>query len=51
MAIDPKDFESIGASTIPLLVVLSSDGTIAAMGGSHAMDIEREVAQLMAKQN
>lgn len=46
-AIDFNDLEEWGVRVIPLIVVVAPDGTIAAMAGAHAMDVEKEVASLL----
>ncbi len=47
VAIDPNNLDAIGVRVLPLLIIVSQDGTIATMGGSHAIDVEREVERLL----
>jgi hypothetical protein len=48
-AVDIEELNDIGVSVIPLVIVISQDGTIATMAGAHAIDIEKEVASLLEK--
>ncbi len=48
-AVNLEELEAAGVSVIPLVIVIARDGTIAAMAGAHALDIEKEVAALLDK--
>jgi thiol-disulfide isomerase/thioredoxin len=48
-AVDVEKLNAAGIRVIPLVVIIGRDGTIVAMADAHALDIEHEVAALLAK--
>lgn len=50
VAIEFDKLKDIGVSVVPVTVIVSIDGTIATMAGSHAVDVEQEVKALLADQ-
>lgn len=51
LAIDFDRLNDIGVSVVPVTIVIATDGTIATMAGSHAIDVEQEVKALLATQS
>lgn len=47
LSIAPDSLESLGIRALPALVIISQDGKIHAMAGSHAVDISDEIAKLL----
>lgn len=45
--VDPNILKTIGVQVLPVLIIISQDGTIVTMGGSHAIDVEKEVERLL----
>ncbi len=43
------DLKRLGVSVVPLIIIIAPDGTIAAMAGAQAIDVEKEVQSLLAK--
>lgn len=43
------DLKRLGVSVVPLVIIIAPDGTIAAMAGAQAIDVEKEVQSLLAK--
>lgn len=43
------DLKKLGVSVVPLIIIIAPDGTIAAMAGAQAIDVEKEVQSLLAK--
>ena len=50
LAIDFDKLNEIGVSVVPVTIVIAADGTIVNMAGSHALDVEQEVKDLLATQ-
>ena len=48
-AVDIVALNEIGVSVIPLVVIIAPDGTIAAVAGAHAIDVEKEVASIVMR--
>ncbi len=48
LAINVDDLNSIGVTVLPVVIVVAPDGTIASMAGAHALDVESEIASLLA---
>lgn len=47
-AVDLDELKEVGVSVVPLVIIIAPDGTIATMAGAYALDIEKEVAALLA---
>ena len=47
-AVESESLNALGISVIPLMIILSEGGTIAGMGGAHAIDIVKEVESLLS---
>ena len=47
VAIDFADLEQLGVKVVPVTIVVAPDGRIAAMAGSHAINVEQEVKRLL----
>jgi thiol-disulfide isomerase/thioredoxin len=45
---DPTAVDALGIKAVPVVIVIKADGTVAAMGEAHAVDVEREVAAALA---
>jgi thiol-disulfide isomerase/thioredoxin len=43
LAVDLDDLKAIGVSVVPVAVIISRDGTVVNMAGSHALDFEKEI--------
>ena len=48
LSINYDTLKSVGVQALPVLLIVSQDGTITVMGGSHAIDVEKEVERLLA---
>ena len=48
LSIDPAELNSAGIRVLPVLLVLSQNGRIAALGESHAIDVQEEVRALLS---
>jgi predicted DsbA family dithiol-disulfide isomerase len=51
VSIDPSTLHAIGVQVLPLLIIVSQDGTIATMRGSHAINVEKVVERLLHETN
>ncbi|MEO2014167.1 MAG: thioredoxin-like domain-containing protein [Fuerstiella sp.] len=51
LAVDVDELNALGVSVVPVTIVIAPDGTIVTMGGSHAIDVEKEVNALLATQS
>jgi thiol-disulfide isomerase/thioredoxin len=49
LAVDVDELKSVGVTVVPVIIIVAPDGTIATMAGAHALDVETEVAALLAK--
>ncbi|TWU04044.1 hypothetical protein Pla100_09800 [Neorhodopirellula pilleata] len=50
MATSLDKLKDVGVSVVPVTIIVAADGTIATMAGSHALDVEKEVKALLARQ-
>jgi hypothetical protein len=48
LSVDPKAPYAFGIQVVPVLVIISREGTIATMAEAHAVDVEKEVKRLLA---
>jgi thiol-disulfide isomerase/thioredoxin len=48
LAVDVDELKAIGVTVVPVIIIVAPDGTIATMAGAHALDVEKEVAELLA---
>ncbi len=48
LSTDYETLKSIGVQALPVLLIVLQDGTIAVMGASHAIDVEKRVEKLLA---
>jgi thiol-disulfide isomerase/thioredoxin len=51
LSVDPKALDAFGIQVIPVLLIISRDGTIATMAEAHAIDVEKEIQRLLALQD
>jgi len=47
VSIDFDSLKSCGVNVVPITIIVASDGTIANMAGSHAIDVEKEVGAML----
>lgn len=47
VAMDYDAAQKFGVRALPALVIIAADGKIATMGGSHALNLEKEIQQLL----
>jgi thiol-disulfide isomerase/thioredoxin len=47
LSTSPVALDSLGIKVLPTTIVVAQDGTVAMMGGSHAIDVEKEVDKLL----
>ncbi|MGB7327946.1 MAG: thioredoxin-like domain-containing protein [Rubripirellula sp.] len=50
MATSLDKLKDVGVSVVPVTIIVAADGTIATMAASHALDAEKEVKALLARQ-
>jgi thiol-disulfide isomerase/thioredoxin len=44
LAVELDDLKAIGVSVVPVAVIISKDGMVVNMAGSHSLDFEKEIA-------
>ncbi|HUY93158.1 MAG TPA: thioredoxin-like domain-containing protein [Pirellulales bacterium] len=48
LAVSLDELKAVGVSVVPVAIIISKDGTVASMAGSHALDFKKEIATQLA---